>query len=266
MARKTVADLNVDVAALATQWTDFLKVAPTKADLLGLATKADVKAVVKTELETFKADMRQSLKEDMDQRFKQFKAGQDAIQKDTDTRVAALEKKLDDKIVEVDAKSRMQDMYYRRLNFLLIGEKEKEGTWKETNKDSLEIVQKYLSLMIPFDENIQIVDCHRLGKKKNELNAQGKPICRPIIFRVADMFQVRTIRDNLKTLKKYFTDNPSENKVYFRRHLPQQMYLQRKELQPKYTELFSAGREPKWELDNNKAKFYIVDKLGNAFR
>ena len=263
MPRKTNDELNTDVNALAKQWTEFLKIAPTKADLNNLATKEDVKKVVQTELATFKEEMQQTLKEDVETRFSAFTKEQDVKTNNINTRVDELERKLENKLAEVDVKTVLQDMYTRRMNYLLLGAKEKQGTWKETNKECLEIVQKYLALMIPDPDKIHIIDCHRLGKKSNEVNSHGEPLCRPIIFKVRDMFEVRIIRDNLKNLSTFFKDNPSENKVHFRRHLPQKMYKQRQQLQPKFTELFRAGDEPKWELDMATAKFHIVDKHGN---
>ena len=264
--KKTNAELSVYVNSLATQWADFLKVAPSKADFDKLATKEDIQSVVQTELATFKQEMLLEMKTEVESKFTTFTEDQARITSATNNRVGALERKFEDKLVEIDAKSLLQDMYNRRLNFLLIAELEKTGVWKETPSDCLDIVKKYLARMIPDSDSIHIIDCHRLGKKSNKKNAQGRPICRPIIFRVQDMFEVRTIRENLVNLKKFFDENPDEHRVYFRRHLPQKMHLQRQLLQPKFSELLLAGDEPKWELDNSTAKFYITDKHGNRIK
>ena len=52
-------------------------------------------------------------------------------------------------------------MHLRRLNFLLLGEEEKKRPWKETKQQCLEKVQKYLNLVMPNAQGIQIIDCHR---------------------------------------------------------------------------------------------------------
>ena len=126
MPRKTNDELNTDVNALAKQWTEFLKIAPTKADLNNLATKEDVKKVVQTELATFKEEMQQTLKEDVETRFSAFTKEQDVKTNNINTRVDELERKLENKLAEVDVKTVLQDMYTRRMNYLLLGAKEKE--------------------------------------------------------------------------------------------------------------------------------------------
>ena len=80
------------------------------------------------------------------------------------------------------------------------------------------------------------------------------------------MFQIQTIRDNVDNLKKYFDDNPTVKPVYFCRHLLHKMYIQRKELQPKFSALYQANDEPRWEIIFKTAKFYIVDNYDNKFR
>ena len=115
-----------------------------------------------------------------------------------------------------------------------------------------------------------ILDCHRLGKPKasgespagtdEQSTSDTRKNSRPIIFKVKDYFTVRTIRENLPKLKTYFENNPQEPKVAFRPHIPRQMYLQRKTLQSKFTELYTANLNPKWQLDVKTAKYYIKDK------
>ena len=266
--RKTVAELNTDFTVLSNQFAEYLKIAPTKEDLNKLATKDDLKDVVKKDdLATFKEEITRQLNDDMNARLETFKVEQQSTTSGISNRVTALEKKLQEKLQEADAKALMQDMHSRRTNYLLLGAPEIESGWKETNKDCLAIVNSYLDKIIPNASSIHIIDCHRLGKKANDVSTlQGKPKCRPIIFKVSDLFEIRMIRDNLKNLDTYFKNNPSEGRVYFRRHLPQKMHLQRKLLQPKFTELYKAGNEPSWQLDIATAKFYIVDKHGNEIR
>ena len=80
---------------------------------------------------------------------------------------------------------------------------------------------------------------------------------RPIIFKVKDFFQVRAIRDNIENLKKHFSDNPQEKKVFIRPHIPKPMFSQRAKLQARYQELYNAGQNPKWVLDRKTALYSI---------
>ena len=267
MSKKTVTELSKDVSTLSTQLADFLAVAPTKADLAGLATKADLANVVKKEdLLKFKAELKEELHKELDERFSTFRQSQTAVTNSIDGRVTVLEQTLERKIIEVEANTLKNDMNSRRTNFLLLGVPENEVNWKETEKDCLKHINKYLDIMLPDASTIEIIDCHRLGKKNDDnVTPNGAKKCRPIIFKVRDMFMVRSIRDNLSNLKDHFKNNPSESRVSFRRHLPHKMYLQRKALQPTFTRLYEAHHNPKWELDFSTAKFFIKDKYGNKF-
>ena len=266
----TNAELTSQLNSLQTQLTQLLKIVSTKDDLKDLATKEDIKDVVKkADFDKFKEDFAKELREELDTRFATFKSEQKATTDTIATRVNVLEDKLEAKLVEISAKRLLDEKYNFRYNFLMFGKPEREGGWNETPQDCLNYVMEYLGKMIPDPSEISIVDCHRYGKKPDDENAVtlgGKKRCRPIIFKVQNYFNVRTINDNLSNLKTYFINNPTERKVYFRRHIPKSMYLQRKELQPKFTELYKADARPKWQLDIKTAKYYIVDKHGVEIR
>ena len=184
-----------------------------------------------------------------------------------DTRLEAVEKQLQKEVDETKARRLLDALYNRRLNYLAIGIEEAEN-WKETNAECCrKIVELFHKMNIPDPDLIKIVDCHRLGKKPTRVETEaidGKTVnkCRPIIFKVADHFMIKTIKDNLSKLKTYYTNHPDERKVYFKRHIPKEMYNQRRNLQTKYTELHIAQREPEWRLAFKTAKYFIKDGSG----
>ena len=183
-------------------------------------------------------------------------------------RVTDLEKRLENEVKLAKAKRLLNDLHSRRLNYLAIGVKETPGRWSETNLDCHNTIKDlFVKMNIPDPDQIKIIDCHRLGKKpeiSENLIIDGKSTekCRPIIFKVADNFMVKTIKDNLPNLKQYFKNNVGENEVYFKRHIPKEMYDQRNRLQPKYSELLKAGRKPEWQLNYTTAEYYIKDNTG----
>ena len=65
---------------------------------------------------------------------------------------------------------------------------------------------------------------------------------------------------------KQFYDNPNERKVYFRRHIPKVMYLQRQSLQSEFTRQYAAGLQPQWKLDNKTANYYIINNQHAEFQ
>lgn len=249
----TNAELSSQFTALQDQLSVLVKNMPTKADIDKLATKDELKS----EFDVFKAELRQ----EMDDRFTKYKEEQAVIIEDLKLRVTKAETALTKKISELDAQRLMDLKYSYRINSLLIGIPEKEGSWKETPDDCQKHVEKVLDMFLPDSSLVQIIDCHRLGSTKptiGDMTSSGVQKARPIIFKVKDFFQVRYIRDNIDKLKKHFADNPTENKVFIRPHIPKKMLIQKNSLQPKFKELFDAGLKPKWVLDRKSAVYSIV--------
>ena len=157
----TNAELSRDFDDIKSQFKELLSKLPTKDDLKELATKDDLKNLVtKDNLETFKDDFKKEMKDDVDTRFLAFKEEQNRL----------VEEKVKEELVEIKAKRLLDEKYNFRCNFLLIGVKEAEGSWKETPKDCLEIVNKYLDIIISGSSDITIVDCHRYGTLKDGIN------------------------------------------------------------------------------------------------
>ena len=255
----TNAELASQFTALQDQLSVLAKNMPTKADFDKLATKDELKS----EFVVFRAELRK----EMDDRFLKYKEEQAVIIEDLKLRITNAETKLTNKISELDAQRLMDLKYSYRINSILIGIPEKEGHWKETPGDCQKHVEKVFDMFLPDPSLVQITDCHRLGSKKpafGDLTSSGVQKARPIIFKVKDFFQVRYIRDNIDKLKKHFTDNPTENKVFIRPHIPKKMLTQKNSLQPKFKELFDAGLKPKWVLDRKSAVYSIVTENNEA--
>ena len=251
----TNAELSSQFSALQKQMSKLMGMMSTKEDIAKLATKEELQK----QFDDFKAEIRQEI----DERFAAYKQEQATVIDELRSRVLKAEGKLENRIAELDAQRLMDLKFSYRINSLLIGVPEKQGTWKETPKDCRDHVQKYLNIILPDPSQVEITDCHRLGSTKpndGDLTARGEQKARPIIFKVKNFFQIRTIRDNLEKFKPYFDENPNEKRVFIRPHIPRSMFLQRSKLQPKFQELYDAGQQPKWVLDKKTAKYRIAVK------
>ena len=79
---------------------------------------------------------------------------------------------------------------------------------------------------------------------------------RPIIFSVPDMFAVKDIVDKTPTLKTF------DNGIYIRKHLPKSMRDERLKMKNKMKQLYDEGLQPKWQINFDTYKSYILDKNG----
>ena len=264
----TNVELSVQCNSLEDKFKQLMQKMLTKEDLQHLATKKDLSELVtKNDLNAFEEKFTKKIDSDLNTRFTTLNEEQKKVTDKIAEDVSAINQKVEKKLSEISAKRLLDEKFNFRYDFLLVGEPEYEGPWKETPKDCLTIVKTYLDIMLPSSETVSIVDCHRYGKKSKGVHSvTGKKLCRPIIFKVGSYFDVRTIWDNMSTLKEYFKENPTKRKVYFRRHIPKAMYVQRQSLQPKFTELYDAGTEPQWKLDTKTAKYYIMNSNGTEFR
>ena len=128
---------------------EFIGIAATKADLVGLAKTEDI-----TALEEKVGNLQCSIK-----------TAQDAINENVDK-----VKELNDRVTSLEADcSRLRqnetkrELYDRRMNLLVFGMPEKN---EESKRDCLSEVRKLLVKMkVPNADHIHIVAAHRLGKK-----------------------------------------------------------------------------------------------------
>ena len=261
MPRKTIDDLSTELA-------NFIQVAATKKDFDGLATKEDIKDMVtKDDLATTVNNMK---KEIMKEAAEKIQEVVNEKHEAYDQRINDLEEQLKYEVNQAKVRRLLDALHSRRLNFLVIGVAESLN-WDETNDDCRrKIIELFQKMNIPNPELINIVDCHRLGKKPTrveKITINGKVVtkCRPIIFKVADNFMVKIIKDNANNLKTYFSDHPEEKPVHFKSHIPKEMYDQRSKLQTKFTELFKAKQKPEWKINFNTAKYYIRDSTGKEY-
>lgn len=255
MTKKAIEDLQKDLA-------EFMKVAAKKTDLDGLATKDDLKSMLtKDDLDDAVATMKTEILEEVTAKVNE---AVELKHDDYEKRILAVEEKLEKEVKEAKASRLLHAMHSRKINFLAIGIEEAVN-WRETNLVCrTKIEDLFRKMGIPDPSLIKIIDCHRLGSVPTEIETvtvNGNVVnkCRPIIFKVADSFMVKVIKDNLSKLKTYYTNHPEERPVYFKRHIPKDMYVQRNKLQAKYSELFTAGVNPEWKIDYKTAKFYIKD-------
>ena len=251
----------------------FISSAPTKDDFSKLATKDDLKGLASKEdltamKEEVKADVNQLMDfrfGQMDQKLKSTTEANSIIVKNYEARIQQVESHLKEERERNRVKQVMNDMYNRRLNILLFGIEDDKDT--ETRDESEKKVREILiTMQVDNASTMKFIDCHRLPRKKKEgtgKSGSGKAFCRPIIFRLDNMFDVNHIYDKLKTGLKAVNEQKHRdinNRVYMKRDLPKELLKQKRELQHKYQELYVANKSPSWYLDITNGKFFIRGK------
>ena len=158
---------------------------------------------------------------------------------DHDKRIMALETQLQDyknkeeKRLEEERKaSILKKLYDRRWNILSHGNP--EGGENETKDDCVRIIKNTLKDALKIEDDIAIIDCHRLPQQEDDSHEHPfastrsrKKYPRPIIFKVTNAFDAAKIWDNVTNLKDYNEEakENGENTISFSKHLPKERLI-----------------------------------------
>ena len=160
----------------------------------------------------------------------------------------------------------LRELYSKRLNILIHGLIESKKAW-ETTTQTKTVLTKFFTEGLEIDLNsIPLVDCHRLPQRL--IFKQGQRVTRPIILKLANVFNKRLILKATSKLKKYnmqesghsLSSNEKTSKsVYITEHLPHLLYQQKKKLLPLFKEAKNKKEPTKWAIVDGNYCLYIKD-------
>ena len=152
-------------------------------------------------------------------------------------------------------------MYSKRNNLIIYGLPEQDQT--EDRNKSLQLVKKFLKVQLKIDQEIAIVDAHRLRSSKSNDDrtiTRSSMKSRPLIFKLSNIFDKDLIMTNLKNLKPM--DSATKQKIYVNQHLPAAMVKQKAVLFEKFKQARKDRKRTRCGIDYNTANYclYIGDK------
>ena len=114
-------------------------------------------------------------------------------------------------------------------------------------------------------EQVKLTDLHRLPQ--HPIYKDKVKINRPIIFKVASVFDKHTIMTRLKMLKDYNQRQqescPTAPKVYVSEHLPKEMHVQEQLLMPHFKHVRKMKLKTIWMVRNGEYCLLVDDKKAN---
>ena len=149
----------------------------------------------------------------------------------------------------------LSDLYNKRNNLIIYGLPERENN--ERRDKSRQLVNNFLKDKLKIDHDISILDAHRMG---THVTNDGKHIkSRPLLFKMASIFEKDLIMSNLNNLKRAVQS--TRQIVYVKQHLPASMAQQKARLHNKFKDAQKAKRRTKWKVDYSSADYclYIDD-------
>ena len=155
----------------------------------------------------------------------------------------------------------LADLYSKRLNLIVHGIP--GSTAWETREKSLEIVKSFLKNDLKIEDDINIIDAHRLktsSSTDNRILRSSIPKHKPLIFKLANHFDKDKIWTNVKNLK---TSSPmTKQSIYVTNHLPAVMIKQKSSLYEKFKEARSLKKKVNWKIDFTSGDYclYIEGK------
>ena len=164
----------------------------------------------------------------------------------------------------------MRESYSKRLNLLIHGlEEKKESVW-ETRIETQEIFNRFLFDGLKLEPNsISLVDIHRLPQ--HPIMRQEKKVTRPIIIKLSNARDKKTILDSLVKLKKFnenkqhslqdSTSQSGKSMVYVSEHLPKEFYEQKKQLMPRFKQARSNGDKTRWSAIDGAYRLFVNGKM-----
>ena len=156
-----------------------------------------------------------------------------------------------------------KEAYSKRLNLLVQGLVEDESVAWEKREETEAILNKFLTEALQLNPGqVKLTDLHRLPQ--HPIYKDKVKINRPIIFKVASVFDKHTIMTRLKMLKDYNQRQqescPTAPKVYVSEHLPKEMYEQKKLLMPHFKDARKMKLNTTWMVQNGKYCLIVDDK------
>lgn len=161
----------------------------------------------------------------------------------------------------------MRESYDKRLNLLIHGVKESVGPW-ELKEKTKEILSNFMRDGLRIDpESISLIDYHRLPQRP--IFRANKKVTRPIIIKVATVFDKQRILKSAKNLKQYNFDKSTSSadehvsSVYITEHLPRILYNHKKKLLPLFKEAKKRNQRTRWSIENG-SYFLYVDNIKHS--
>ena len=149
----------------------------------------------------------------------------------------------------------LSDLYSKRNNLIIYGLPERENN--ERRDKSRQLVKNFLKDKLKIDQDISILDAHRMGP---HVTSEGKHIkSRPLLFKMASIFEKDLIMSNLINLKPAALT--TRQIVYVKQHLPACMAQQKARLHGKFKDAQKAKQKTRWKIDYTTADYclYIND-------
>ena len=156
----------------------------------------------------------------------------------------------------------LSELYSKKQNLIINGIP--ESNQNESKEETLQIVKKFLIQQLKINQNITLIDAHRLKAKKFDTNkpaTRSTSQDRPIIIRLSNLFDKDLILRSLKNLKP--TDS-NKQKIFVNQHLPASMFKQKKKLNEQYRKAKSEKLSPRWFIDFLSGN-YCLDVDGTKF-
>ena len=149
-----------------------------------------------------------------------------------------------------------KEAYSKQLNLLVHGLVEDESVAWEKREETEAILNKFLTEALQLNpEQVKLTDLHRLPQ--HPIYKDKVKINRPIIFKVASVFDKHTIMTRLKE------SCPTAPKVYVSEHLPKEMYEQKKLRMPHFKGARKLKLKTTWMVQNGEYCLFADDKKVN---
>jgi hypothetical protein len=149
----------------------------------------------------------------------------------------------------------LTDLYSKRQNLIIYGIPEKNPN--ENIQETSQSVVKFIKEQLKIEQEIKLIDCHRLKKRKNEDDRSlsgSKLQVTPIIIRLANLFDKDLIFRNLKNLKP---NDGTKQRISVHTQLPTAMYLQKRKLTEKCKSAKLKKQKIRWMIDYNTADYFL---------
>ena len=160
---------------------------------------------------------------------------------------------------EAKKASLKNELYSKRLNVIFHGIDEDPANVWETRKESEKILKSFLvnQLKIEHGNDIDFSDVHRLPQ--HPLYKNGNRITRPIIVKLTNMWDKKTIYRSLRALKSVNETRKLANKsvIFVSDHLPQELQDQKKKLVPYFIEAKKNNQKAIWKIEEAQYCLYV---------
>ena len=127
-----------------------------------------------------------------------------------------------------------------------------QDTLQEKMTDSLQKARAVLKDVLKIDDVVEITHAHRLPNGGSELR-------RPLIIKVASMFEKDKLWKNIKNVNAYNDGKLDTDKRYVElTHLPKKLFVDKMSLKDDFKKYKNNGKKPRWRLDSQNVEFCFV--------